>query len=172
MKTILFAMLVGLAACGGGGKKTAKPEDKAAPTEKVAAEDKAPAEEKKEEAPPPEEKKPDPEQMKKDAMDAETAAWDKAKPVFEGSCKSCHVKGQKGAKAKNLGMFDCSEYPFKGKKATAADVRRVLGVGDGAKKATMPKNKPGSVKDADLDAIKAWADAFDAAESAGAHAKS
>ena len=122
----------------------------------------------------PEEKKqepapPDPEQIKKDAMAAETAAFEKAKPVFEGFCKGCHQKGQKNATAKKLADFDITAYPFGGKHNSTKEIRTVLGIEGG--KPTMPKTKPGSVKDADLDAIKAWADAYDAAEAAGAHAK-
>ena len=170
MKTILFSILLSAAACGGGGSKpAAKPEPtETTPPAEPEAKTEPPAESKP--APPPEEPaKPDPEALKKEAMDKETAAFEKAKPVFEGACKSCHVKGQKNANAKKLGAFDMSAYPFTGKHAATADLRKVLGIGGG--KATMPKVKPGSVKGDDLAAITAWADAFDAAEAAGAHQK-
>lgn len=167
MKTILFSILVGLAACGGGGSKPAKPEPIETTPPPAETKTEPPAETKQEV--PPEPAKPDPEAMKKEAMDAETAAFEKAKPVFEASCKSCHVKGQKNANAKKLADFDMSAYPFGGKHGNAADIRKVLGIGGG--KATMPKTKPGSVKGDDLAAIAAWADAFDAAETAGAHTK-
>jgi len=174
MKHFLFALLLGAAACGGGGKKPdTKPTgdgSDATPTETMAKKETPPKEEMKKEEPPPPPEKPDPEKMKKDAMDAEMAAFEKAKPVFEGNCKSCHVKGQKNATAKKLASFDCGSYPFKGKMSGTADIRKVLGITEGSK-ATMPKTKPGSVKGDDLEAIKAWADAFDAAETAGAHTK-
>ena len=165
MKTILFTILLGAAACGGGGSKPVTPTEPTpteptpvAPTEPAApSEPVAPAE-------PP---APDPEQIKKEAMDAELAAFEKAKPVFETSCKSCHFKGQKNASAKKLAEFDITTYPFAGKHGNAKDVRTVLGIGGG--KPTMPKTKPGSVKGDDLAAIAAWADAWDAAEAAGAH---
>ena len=65
--------------------------------------------------------------------------------------------------------IDINEYPFKGKHANEADIRKALGIGGG--KPTMPKNKPGAVKGDDLALIAAWADAWDAAEGAGAHTK-
>jgi hypothetical protein len=167
MKTILFTILLGAAACGGGGSKPAAPTEPT-PTEPTpaVANTEAPPPEAPPETPP-EPAKPDPEQIKKDAMDAELAAFEKAKPVFEATCKSCHVKGQKNASAKKLSEFEMTAYPFTGKHNTAKDIREVLAIGGG--KATMPKNKPGSVKGDDLAAIAAWADAWDAAEAAGAH---
>ena len=173
MKTILLAILVTAAACGGGGKNkpTTPTEPTPTPTETTAktAPTETPPEEKAPPAEPPEPPKPDPEQMKKDALAAETAAYEKAKPVFEGFCKGCHQKGQKNATAKKLADFDITAYPFGGKHNSTKDIRKVLGVDGG--KATMPKTKPGSVKGDDLAAITAWADAFDAADQAGAHAK-
>ena len=173
MKTIMFSILLAAAACGGGGSKPAATpaqpaEPMPTPTETTAKTEPAPPAE-TQPAPPPEPAKPDPEALKKEAMDAETAAFEKAKPVFEGFCKSCHVKGQKNASAKKLGEFDMTTYPFGGEHKTAKDIRKVLGIGGG--KATMPKTKPGSVKGDDLAAITAWADAYDAAEAAGAHTK-
>jgi hypothetical protein len=170
MKTILFSMLVTLAACGGGGKKpdTTPTETTTTPTETteaVAKTETPPAETKPET--PPEPPKPDPEALKKEALDAELAAFEKAKPVFETACKSCHFKGQKNANAKKLAEFDMTAYPFAGKHANTADIKKALGIGGG--KATMPKTKPGSVKGDDLASIEAWANAYDAAESAGAH---
>ena len=168
MKTILFSILVTMAACGGGGSKPAKPEP--VETTPPATTETTPPEtaETKQEVPP-EPAKPDPEQVKNDAMAAETAAFEKAKPVFEGFCKSCHFKGQKNANAKKLAEFEMTAYPFTGKHNTAKDIREVLGIGGG--KPTMPKTKPGSVKGDDLAAISAWADAWDAADAAGAHTK-
>jgi mono/diheme cytochrome c family protein len=168
MKTILFSILIGIAACGGGGKKPAQPTEPT-PTETptpVAKTDATTPPAKEEPAPPPEPPKPDPEAVKKQAMDAELAAFEKAKPVFEKNCAGCHGKGRSADK-KKLASLDIKEYPFKGKHANAADIRKALGIGGG--KATMPKGKPGSVKGEDLDAITAWADAYDAAETAGAH---
>ena len=167
MKTILFTILLGAAACGGGGSKPAAPTEPT-PTEPTPVAQTEPPPAETQPAPPPEEPKPDPEAMKKEAMDTEVAAFEKAKPVFVGHCMSCHGKGR-GVTAKKLAELDINEYPFKGKHANAADIRKTLGIGGG--KATMPKNKPGAVKGDDLALIAAWADAWDAAESAGAHTK-
>jgi hypothetical protein len=165
MKTILFSMLLSAAACGGGGSK-AKPETTPTPTEATpVAKTEAPPEEAKP-APPPEEKKPDPEAIKKEALATETAAYEKAKPVFEGACKSCHFKGQKNASAKKLAEFDITTYPFAGKHANAKDIRTALAIGGG--KATMPKTKPGSVKGDDPPRSPRGADAG-RREAAGAH---
>src|SRR5215212_2533490 len=151
MKHILFSILVVAASLGGGGKKPAKPAEPTpteTPTPVAKTEPTAP----KEEPPPPEPPKPDPEALKKEAMDKELAAFEKAKPVFEKNCASCHGKGRSADK-KTLASLDIKDYPFKGKHANAADIRKALGIGGG--KPTMPKGKPGSVKGEDLDAISA-----------------
>lgn len=166
MKTTLFAMLLSFAACGGGGKKEETKPDPT-PTETMAQTEPTTPETPETPETPPEPPAPDPEALKKEAMDAELAAFENAKPVFEKACKSCHFKGQKNASAKKLAELDITSYPFGGKHGNTADIKKVLGIGGG--KATMPKGKPGSVKGDDLAAIEAWANAYDAAEAAGAH---
>ena len=168
MKTLLLLSILGFAACGGGGSKPAQPTQPAEPTPTETTAQTAPTEpttpaEPAKPAEPPAPPAPDPKVV---AMEAETAAYEKAKPVFEKFCMGCHGKGR-GATKKALAELDINQYPFKGEHANAKDMRKVLGIGGG--KATMPKNKPGSVKGDDLAAISAWADAWDAAESAGAH---
>lgn len=170
MKTVLITLLFAVACGGGGDKKPTTPtEPTPTPTETMAktetpAEQPAPTEPTPP-AEPPAPPQPDPKQV---AMEAELAAFEKAKPVFEKFCQGCHGKGR-GATKKALGELDINEYPFKGEHANAKDIKKTLGV-DG-KKATMPKNKPGSVKGDDLAAIVAWADAWQAAEDVGAHQK-
>lgn len=112
---------------------------------------------------------PDPAQIKAELLAAENAAFETAKPVFEKFCSSCHQQGKKSATQKKLDHFDMTEYPFAGHHAgeMAETIRKVLGIDGG--KATMPKNKPGSVKGDDLAAIAAWADAFEASHEGGAH---
>lgn len=110
---------------------------------------------------------PDP---KEELLAAETAAYEAAKPVFEKYCASCHTASGAKKSAKKLAEFDMSGYPFSGKYAAdiANTTKVVLGVGS-KKKATMPQNKPGSVKGADLDLVVAWADAWQKAQDGGAH---
>jgi mono/diheme cytochrome c family protein len=163
MKTILFSTLVAFAACGGGGSKPATTPDPAPEPTEAVAKTAPPAEDQMPE-PPPEAAPPDPKVV---AMEAETAAYEAAKPVFTGACGGCHTQGAKNANKKKLGELDITSYPFTGKHAKTADIRKVLGIGGG--KATMPKGKAGSVKGDDLAAIAAWADAYDAADAAGAH---
>jgi mono/diheme cytochrome c family protein len=100
---------------------------------------------------------------------AETKAWETAKPVFEKYCASCHTQAGAKASKKKLHHFDMSTYPFGGHHATtiAATIREVLGMS--GKKPTMPSGKPGAVKGDELAAIKAWADAWQAAHDGGAH---
>lgn len=114
--------------------------------------------------------KPDPEKVKAELMAAETAAYDKAKPVFEKYCASCHTKKGKKATAKKLGHFDMTAYPFGGQhaKSIGNEIRVVLAI-DGAKKPTMPDDKPGSVKGDDLATVKAWTEAWQAAGAGGVH---
>lgn len=106
---------------------------------------------------------------KADALAAETAAYEKAKPVFEKYCSTCHSKAGKKSAKKKLDHFSIDSYPFGGEHTAfiGNHIRDVLGLS--GKKATMPDDKPGSVKGDDLALVKAWADAWDAAEGAGAH---
>ncbi len=103
------------------------------------------------------------------ALAAETAAYEKAKPVFEKYCSACHTKAGKQSAKKKLDHFAMDTYPFGGEHSAfiGNHIRDVLGLS--GKQATMPDDKPGSVKGDDLALIKAWADAWDAAEKAGAH---
>jgi len=161
MKQILVSILFAAAACG-GSKSPPPAEPAPAPVAEPTPTEPPPEPAKPEEPPP-----PDPAQVKADLMTAETGAYEKAKPVFEKFCQSCHAKGQKTANAKKLKALDIAAYPFTGKHAKPADIRKVLGAG--GEKPTMPKGKPGSVKGDDLGAITGWADAWDAAEAGGAH---
>lgn len=112
---------------------------------------------------------PDPAKVKAELLATETSAYQAAKPVFEKYCASCHQQGGKKATAKKLGHFDITSYPFAGHHAmeVGATVRKVLGIGGG--KPTMPMGKPGIVKGDELALIAAWADAFDASHTGGAH---
>lgn len=171
LNTIL--MTAALAACGSKSKPVAMP-----PEPKPAADDttasgsdahpmETPAKPMEEKPAPP---KPDPEQVKAELMAAEMAAYEKAKPVFEKYCATCHTKGGKKATAKKLGHFDMATYPFGGQhtKSIGNEIRKVLAI-DGTEKATMPFDKPGSVKGADLAAIKAWTEAWQEAGKGGVH---
>lgn len=117
----------------------------------------------------PEPATPDPSQVKQELLAAEMSAYEQAKPVFDKFCASCHSKGGPGAKKGTLAHFETTSYPFQGHHIDdlGASVRKTLGVG--GKKATMPRNKPGSVQGEDLALILKWADAFDASHSGGAH---
>jgi mono/diheme cytochrome c family protein len=100
---------------------------------------------------------------------AELAAYQAAEPVFDAACARCHTKDGEKASAKKLEHFDMTTYPFGGHHTATitTTLRHVLGI-DGAKP-KMPADKPGSVSGDDLALIAAWADAYDAAEQAGAH---
>jgi mono/diheme cytochrome c family protein len=173
MKTLLLALLA--AACGGGSTKpaptTPPPADPVPMKEPAAtgpttpADPAAPAEPAKPAAPP----APDPAKVKAELLAAETAAFEKAKPVFERYCASCHTKGGKNATAKKLGHFDMTTYPFGGHHAMeiSSEIRKALAIGGG--KPTMPFNNKGAVKGDELALIAAWADAFDASHKGGAH---
>jgi hypothetical protein len=104
-----------------------------------------------------------------DLASAETAAYERARPVFEKYCSKCHTKGGAKAKAKTLVHFDMTSYPFGGHHAAeiTAAVRHVLGIDGG--KAVMPMDDPGAVKGAELDLIAAWADAYDKAHASDHH---
>jgi uncharacterized membrane protein len=168
-KPLLLAVLV--AACGGGTSKpapmTPPPGDPVPMNESTAAEATKPAEP----ATPgePATPAPDPAKVKAELLATELAAFEKAKPVFEKYCASCHAKGGKLATAKKLDHFDMTTYPFGGHHAAeiGGEIRKSLAIGGG--KPTMPFNNKGAVKGDDLALIAAWADAFDASHRGGAH---
>ena len=112
---------------------------------------------------------PDPTQVKAELLAAETSAFELAQPVFKQHCARCHVKGGKKAKAKTLGHFNMTAYPFGGHHADeiTAEIRKVLAIGGG--KPTMPMDDPGVVQGDELSLIAAWADAYDKAHAGGAH---
>jgi hypothetical protein len=101
---------------------------------------------------------------------AEMAAFERARPVFEKWCAACHSKDGRKQSVSKRKHFDMTTYPFGGHHASeiGAEVREALGVT--GKKPTMPADNKGAVKGEELEVIKAWADAFDAAHAAGAHA--
>jgi hypothetical protein len=169
MKHLAFVFSVlCLSACGGGGKPATTPDP--TPTETTPAATEAAATTPTQgESTSSESSGAPAEDPKQAALQAELAAYETAKPVFEKFCSGCHEKGKRGATKKALGEFEITAYPFTGEHANGPDIRKVLGIGGG--KATMPRNKPGAVKGDDLAAITAWLDAWDAAESAGAHAQ-
>jgi mono/diheme cytochrome c family protein len=106
----------------------------------------------------------------KDAIAAaETAAFERARPVFEQRCATCHTSAGAKASAETLTHFSMDTYPFGGHHATTigAEVREVLGVT--GEPPTMPKDAPGSVKGDELEAIVAWSKAFEASHAAGLH---
>jgi cytochrome c5 len=107
-----------------------------------------------------------------DLLAAERAAWDTAKPVFDQACATCHTSAGKKATKKKLAHFNIDAYPPGGHHTGTIGftIRGVLGIS--GKKPTMPYDKPGSVKADDLAKIKAWSDAWEAAEKAGAHPRS
>ena len=113
--------------------------------------------------------KSDPAKLAADLVVAETAAWETAKPVFQRACATCHTRDGKKAAKKKLDHFDLGSYPPGGHHTATIGftIRDVLGIT--GKKPTMPYDRPGSVTGDDLAAIKAWTDAWEAAEQAGAH---
>jgi hypothetical protein len=103
-----------------------------------------------------------------DPSQQERAAYEKAKPLFEMYCASCHTTQGSKSSTKALGHFAMDSYPFGGHHAAeiSAAIREVLGKTGSAP--IMPKDKPGAVKGDELAAVLAWADAYDRAH-AGAN---
>lgn len=113
--------------------------------------------------------RPDPATVKAELLASERAAWDTAKPAFDKACSTCHTKAGKKSAKKKLDHFDMDTYPPGGHHTGTIGftIREVLGLT--GKKATMPFDKPGSVQGEDLAKIKAWTDAWEAADKGGAH---
>ncbi|MDX2054614.1 MAG: hypothetical protein SFV15_19595 [Polyangiaceae bacterium] len=88
---------------------------------------------------------------------SERAAYEKAKPIFDRYCSSCHTTAGSRSQGGALQHFDMDHYPFGGHHANeiAAAVRGVLGA-DGSKP-SMPPDRPGAVEGEDLKLILAWA---------------
>jgi mono/diheme cytochrome c family protein len=98
---------------------------------------------------------------------SEQEAYERARPVFERHCASCHTSS--AGKQAALRHFAMDRYPFGGHHAgqISGTIREVLGAS--GKPATMPKDRPGAVQAEELRAILDWADAFDRAHAAGNH---
>jgi mono/diheme cytochrome c family protein len=98
---------------------------------------------------------------------SEQEAYERARPVFERHCASCHTSsaGERAA----LRHFSMDGYPFGGHHAgqISGTIREVLGAS--GKPVTMPKDRPGAVQAEELRAILDWADAFDRAHAARNH---
>lgn len=93
--------------------------------------------------------------------EAELAAYQAAKPVFVKYCGACHsATGNKTSPSK-LEDFDMSSYPFDGKETDDIDDVISVTLGLRGTKATMPKNKPGSLNGEELQLIVDWAEAYD-----------
>lgn len=101
------------------------------------------------------------------APEGEQAAYERARPVFERYCSSCHTSG--AGKPTALAHFAMDRYPFGGHHAAeiSATIREVLGAH--GQPATMPQDSPGAVQGEELRAILDWADAFDRAHQPGQH---
>jgi hypothetical protein len=91
----------------------------------------------------------------------ESAAYERAKPVFAKHCARCHTDGGREASQSARRHFDMDEYPFGGHHAAEIPkyLRRVLGA-DG-RKPTMPRDEPGAVRGTELELVLAWAEAFE-----------
>ena len=166
-----LTLILALCACGGGSSKPAseptKVVDPVPMTEPTATPTPAPTEPTTPAQPTTPEPKADP---KAELLAAEMSAFEKAKPVFDKYCAKCHSKdGSKQSVGKRK-HFDMTTYPFGGHHAMDVhdEVREVLGLT--GKKPTMPADRKGAVQGAELDLIKAWADAFEASHEGGAHA--
>jgi uncharacterized membrane protein len=176
MKHLLILVpLLALAACGGNAPPQATvpttPSDEHAHHHVEAAAEPAPADpalstDASAAPPAPPAEAPDP---KAELLASEQVAYEKARPVFEKYCARCHSQAGKSAKPKTLKHFDMTSYPFGGHHAAeiGTEVQVVLGLQ--GKKATMPLGKPGSVQGEELAAVRAWAEAFEKAQAAGAH---
>ena len=164
--TLLFAAAV--AACGSKSPatKTTPTEPTGSGTTTEAPKHPPPTEPEKPTEPAKQEPTPDP---KAELLAAEAKAWETAKPVFGKYCATCHTPDGKKAAKKKLDHFDMSTYPLGGHHTDTIGftIRDVLGIS--GKKATMPYDKPGTVKGDDLATIKAWTDAWEASHKAGAH---
>lgn len=109
---------------------------------------------------------PTPEQL----VAAEMEAFEKARPVFEEHCSTCHMPGKKPSKTrkKALKHFSMGSYPFGGHHAHELATAIPKALGAAGDKPTMPKDDPGAVQGEQLELVLAWAAAHAKARAAGA----
>jgi mono/diheme cytochrome c family protein len=93
--------------------------------------------------------------------EAELAAYQAAKPVFVKYCGACHTATGNKTSPSKLEHFDMSSYPFDAKQGDGIDDAIRVTLGLRGTKATMPKNKPGSLTGEELQLIVNWAEAYD-----------
>ena len=100
---------------------------------------------------------------------SEQEAYERARPVFERYCASCHTSG--AGKRAALRHFTMDQYPFGGHHADqiSSTIREVLGAN--GRPATMPKDRPGAVQGDELRIVLDWAEAFDRAHDAADHSE-
>jgi mono/diheme cytochrome c family protein len=173
MKTRSFVLFIALAACGGAAKPapatvatptgpTANDVNKAPPPVETTAEGADDTEAADEAQSAAIEAEMDAAGARIAELDerrqAEQAAYEAAKPVFVKYCGACHTATGTKTSPKKLEHFDMSSYPFDG----AANIDEAISVSLGlrGKKATMPMNKPGSLKGEELQLIVDWAKAY------------
>ena len=98
--------------------------------------------------------------------DAERAAFERARPVFDHYCSPCHTTRGARHTAATLRHFSMDRYPFGGHHTATMGptIREVLGAAGEA--ATMPADQPGAVRGDDLARVLAWADAWERARGA------
>ncbi len=101
---------------------------------------------------------------------AEMEAFEKARPVFEEHCSTCHMPGNKPSKTrkKALKHFSMGSYPFGGHHAHELATAIPKALGAAGDEATMPKDDPGAVQGEQLDLVLAWAAAHEKARAVGA----
>ena len=82
--------------------------------------------------------------------------------MFVKYCAACHTSSGKRTSPKKLEHFDMSSYPFTGEDGAELDEEIRVTLGLRGQKASMPKDKPGIVKGAELQLLVNWAEAYDA----------
>lgn len=103
------------------------------------------------------------------APSPERAAYERAKPILEKYCATCHTKGGAASSEEALEHFSMDGYPFGGHHANEIGAVVRMSLGASGRSPTMPRGKPGAVKGDELAAILAWADAFGAAHLPAVH---
>lgn len=94
---------------------------------------------------------------------SEQDAYERARPLFERYCASCHTTHGERSRRSALRHFNMDSYPLGGHHADeiGAMVRQSLGASGSP--ATMPRDRPGVIEGDELQVILEWADAFERA---------
>jgi hypothetical protein len=87
----------------------------------------------------------------------ERLAYERARPVLERYCASCHRSSAQNARSSSLRHFSMDRYPFGGHHANTIGTTILFVLGVTRPRPSMPMDQPGAVVGEELRAVTDWA---------------